>query len=72
MNEKIESALNEIRPMLARHLGNVEFVSFDEGIVKVRFLGTCQGCPLSTLTLKAGIESVLREKVPEVQAVETV
>jgi Fe-S cluster biogenesis protein NfuA len=72
MQEQIEKALEEVRPMLARHLGNVEFVSFEEGVVKVRFLGTCQGCPLSTLTLKAGIESVLREKVEGVVAVEAV
>lgn len=72
MNDQIEKALEEIRPMLARHLGGVEFVSFENDIVKVRFLGTCRRCPLSTLTLKAGIESVLREKVPEVQAIEAV
>lgn len=72
MNDQIEKALEEIKPMLARHLGSVEFVSFDDGIVKVRFLGTCHGCPLSTLTLKAGIESVLKEKVEGVTAVEAV
>lgn len=69
---EIHAALEEVRPMLARHLGGVEFVSFENGIVKVRFLGTCKGCPLSILTLKAGIESVLCEKVPEVQRVEAV
>lgn len=69
---QIQTALEEVRPMLARHLGSVEFVSFDDGIVKVRFLGTCHGCPLSTLTLKAGIESVLKEKVEGVRGVEAV
>lgn len=72
MRERIEQALEEIRPTLARHLGGVEFVSFENGVVKVRFVGTCLGCPLSTLTLKAGIESALREKVPEVRGVEAV
>lgn len=72
MREQIEKALEEVRPMLARHLGSVEFVSFEDGIVRVRFLGTCRGCPLSTLTLKAGIESVLKEKVEGVTAVEAV
>lgn len=72
MQDQIEKALEEVKPMLARHLGSVEFVSFDDGIVKVRFLGTCQGCPLSTLTLKAGIESVLKEKVEGVRGVEAV
>ena len=72
MNEQIEKTLNEIRPMLAMHRGNVEFVSFENGIVSVRLLGTCHGCPLSTLTLKAGIESILKEKVPGVERVEAV
>lgn len=70
--EKIEQALEEIRPMLARHLGNIEFVKFEEGVVYVRFLGTCHGCPLSQLTLKAGVEEVLKSKVPEVASVEAV
>lgn len=71
-NEKIEAALVEIRPMLAAHLGNVEFVKFEEGIAYVRLLGTCHGCSLSQLTLKAGIEEIIRERVPEVLSVEAV
>ncbi len=72
MQQQIEKALEEIRPMLARHLGNIEFVKFEEGVVYVKFLGTCQGCPLSQLTLKAGVEEVLKAKVKEVQRVEAV
>ncbi len=72
MIEQIEKALEEIRPMLARHLGNIEFVKFEEGVAYVRFLGTCHGCPLSQLTLKAGVEEVLRSKIPEVARVEAV
>jgi Fe-S cluster biogenesis protein NfuA len=72
MHDKIENALNEIRPMLARHLGNIEFVKFEDGVVYVRFLGTCQGCPLSQLTLKAGVEEVLKAKLKEVERVEAV
>ena len=72
MQEQIEKTLEEIRPMLARHLGNIEFVKFEEGVVYVRFLGTCQGCPLSQLTLKAGVEEMLKSKIKEVDRVEAV
>ncbi len=72
MLERIEKALNEVRPMLAKHLGNIEFVKFEQGIVYVKFLGTCQGCPLSQLTLKAGVEEMLKLKVPEVRSVEAI
>jgi len=72
MREEIEKTLEEIRPMLALHAGNIEFIGFAEGVVKVRFLGTCRGCPLSQLTLKAGVEELLKAKVPGVQAVEAV
>ena len=68
----IEKVLNEIRPMLARHLGNVEFVNFENGVVYVRMLGTCNGCPLSRLTLRAGIEGLLKEKVEGVERVEAI
>lgn len=72
MIEQIEKALHEIRPMLARHLGNIEFVKFEDGVVYVRFLGTCQGCPLSQLTLKAGVEELIKAKIAGVERVEAV
>lgn len=72
MQEKIETALEEIRPMLARHLGNIEFVRYDAGIAYVRFLGTCHGCPLSQLTLKAGVEELMKTRIPEISAVEAI
>ena len=72
MTDKIEKVLEEIRPMLALHAGNIEFVGFHEGVARVRLLGTCHGCPLSQLTLKAGVEELLKEKVPGVEAVEAV
>lgn len=68
----IRKTLEEVRPMLALHAGDIEFVGVDEGVVKVRLLGTCRGCPLSNLTLKTGIEELLKEKVPGVKAVEAV
>lgn len=58
--------------MLARHLGNIEFIKFEEGTVYVRLLGTCRGCPLSQLTLKAGVEELLKSKISEVTGVEAV
>lgn len=72
MREKVESALAEIRPMLAQHLGDIEFVKLENGIVYVKMLGMCDGCPLSTLTLKGGIEELLKMRVPSVQGVEAV
>lgn len=58
--------------MLALHAGNIELVAVEDGIVKVRLLGTCRGCPLSELTLKAGVEELLKERVPAVKAVQSV
>jgi Fe-S cluster biogenesis protein NfuA len=70
MKEKVEKVLDEIRPMLIRDGGNVELVSVEGGVVKVRLQGACAGCPMSQMTLKNGIEKVLKDKIPEVTAVE--
>ncbi len=72
MRERIEAALQEIRPYIAQHLGDIEFVKFEAGTVYVRMLGTCTHCPLSQLTLKAGVEQLLRNRVPEVEKVESI
>lgn len=72
MKEEIEQALEEIRPKLALHAGGIEFVRLEDGVVKVRLLGTCHGCPLAKLTLKAGVEELLKERVPDIKAVEAV
>ena len=73
MHQHIEEILDkEIRPMLAMHRGNLDLVSFKDGVVSVRLLGTCKGCPLSDLTLKAGIEEILTKKVPGVTRVDAV
>lgn len=70
---KIREVLEkEVKPMLKMHLGSLDFVGFEKGVVSVRFQGTCKGCPLSNLTLKAGIESILKEKIPAVEKVEAV
>ena len=72
MSIAIENALQEIRPYIAQHLGDIEFVKFEEGTVYVRMLGTCTHCPLSQLTLKAGVEALLKERVDGVESVEAI
>jgi Fe-S cluster biogenesis protein NfuA len=72
--DRIEKTLDTLRPYIASHRGHVEVVDFDEsgGVLLVRLGGTCHGCAASTVTLKQGIESRLREAVPEVKHVEAV
>ena len=72
VDTRIQNALEELRPYLAQHLGDIAFVKFEQGTVFVKMLGTCDGCPLSQLTLKAGVEELLRERVGEVERVEAV
>ncbi len=73
LKKKVETTLASIRPYLQADGGDVELVDVnEEGIVSVRLTGACGGCPMSTMTLKMGIERTLREQVPEVQSVETV
>ncbi|MFC2027547.1 NifU family protein [Chloroflexota bacterium] len=69
MNEKVEEALNEIRPALQADGGGVDLISVVDGIVSVKLTGACGGCPMSTMTLKMGIERVLKEKIPEIKEV---
>ena len=70
MKEKVEAALNKIRPALIADGGNVELVEVDDkGVVKVRLTGACGGCPMSQMTLKMGIERILKKEVPEVKVV---
>ena len=73
MREKVEKALEEIRPTLQADGGNVELVDItDDGIVKVRLTGACGNCPMSTYTLKMVIEQKLKEAISEVKEVEQV
>jgi Fe-S cluster biogenesis protein NfuA len=73
LREKIEQALNRIRPALQADGGNVELVDVTpEGVVKVKLTGACGGCPMSQMTLKMGVERVLREAVPEIKEVVSV
>ena len=72
MKEKVSEVIEKIRPMLQRDGGDVELVDVDGGVVKVRLQGACAGCPMSQMTLKNGIERVLKEAIPEVESVENV
>jgi Fe-S cluster biogenesis protein NfuA len=69
MREKVEAVLNQIRPNLVRDGGDVELVDVTDGIVKVRLTGACGGCPMASMTLKHGVERMLKEQVPEVKEV---
>lgn len=70
MKERIEGALNKIRPALMADGGNVELIGVEsDGTVKVKLTGACGGCPMSQMTLKQGVERVIKEEVPEVKEV---
>ncbi len=69
MREKIEAALEQIRPALLADGGDVQLVDVNNGVVKVKLTGACGGCPMATITLRQGIERVLKEQVPEVKEV---
>ena len=69
MQDKVEEVLDKVRPILVRDGGNVELVEVIDGTVKVKLVGACAGCPLSTITLKNGIERILKQEIPEVKEV---
>ncbi|MBF0418121.1 MAG: NifU family protein [Magnetococcales bacterium] len=73
MREKVQTVLDEIRPMLQRDGGDVELVEITpDNIVNVRLRGACGTCPGAIMTLKGGIERVMKQRIPEVVAVESV
>lgn len=69
MQDKVEEVLAKVRPILVRDGGNVELVEVIDGTVKVKLVGACAGCPMSTMTLKNGIERILKQEIPEVKKV---
>ena len=69
MREQVEAVLDKIRPSLVADGGNVELVDVNDGVVKLKLTGACAGCPMSTLTLKNGIERILKQEIPEVKEV---
>jgi Fe-S cluster biogenesis protein NfuA len=72
MRENVEKVLQKIRPSLQADGGDIELVDIQDGVVKVKLTGACGGCPMSQMTLKMGVERVLKEEVPEVKGVEAV
>ncbi len=72
VQKRVEKALEEIRPNIQADGGDVKLISVDKGVVKVKLQGHCVGCPMSALTLKQGIESHIKQRVPEIVKVENV
>jgi len=72
MENKVKEALEEIKPKIQADGGDIELVGIENGIVKVRLKGACVGCPMSALTLKQGVERLIKQKIPEVKSVEAV
>jgi len=69
MREKVEAALEQVRPALLADGGNVQLIDVKDGVVTLRLTGACGGCPMASMTLRNGIERVLKEQVPEVKEV---
>ena len=72
MREKVEKAIEKIRPLLQRDGGDIELVDIADGVVKVRLKGACGCCPMSQVTLKEGVEKALKKDIPEIVSVEAV
>jgi Fe-S cluster biogenesis protein NfuA len=72
MREQVEAAINKVRPALQADGGDVELVSVEDGVVQVRLVGACNGCPMATMTLRDGIERVIMEEVPGVKEIVSV
>ena len=71
--KKVENVIDQIRPYLQADGGNIRFVEITEdNIVNVELLGACGSCPMSTMTLKAGVEAAMRKAIPEIKAVEAI
>ena len=72
MRDRVEQVINRIRPAVQMDGGDIELVAVDNGLVKLRLVGACSGCPSSMMTLKMGIERAIRAEVPEITGVEAV
>jgi len=69
MREKVEAILDKIRPSLVADGGDVELIDVNDGVVILRLTGACVGCPMSTMTLKQGIERILKQEIPQIKEV---
>ena len=72
VSERVKEALKQVRPQLQADGGDIEYVGFNNGIVKVKLKGSCSGCPMSAMTLQWGVENFLKKRIPEVTKVEAV
>jgi Fe-S cluster biogenesis protein NfuA len=72
MQDEVETVLDTLRPSLMADGGNVELVDIDDGVVKLRLVGSCSSCSSSTMTLKMGIERALKKAIPMVRCIEAV
>ena len=72
MRERVEAVINRIRPAVQMDGGDIELVDVVDGVVRLRLVGACHGCPSSTMTLKMGIERAIRAEVPEITGVEAI
>jgi Fe-S cluster biogenesis protein NfuA len=69
MKERVAEVIEQIRPMLQRDGGDIQLLDVVDGVVKVKLTGACGSCPMSTMTLKMGVESALKKEIPEVKEV---
>ena len=69
---RVQKVIDELRPNLQADGGDIELQGVDNGVVKVKLKGACAGCPMSTMTIKWGVENLLKKKVPEVVRVDTI
>jgi|TARA_Y100000310_G_scaffold252281_1_gene258966 Fe-S cluster biogenesis protein NfuA len=69
MREEVEKVLEEVRPLLKSDGGDVELVDVVDGVVKVKLVGACMGCQMSSVTLKNGIERIIKQELPEIKEV---
>jgi Fe-S cluster biogenesis protein NfuA len=72
IQKRVQGALNEIRPQIQADGGDVELVSIEKQTVKIRLTGHCAGCPMAAMTLKNGVEALIKQRVPQIQKVEAV
>jgi Fe-S cluster biogenesis protein NfuA len=70
LKTRVRQALEKVRPYLRSHGGNVELLAVEEGVVRLRMVGSCEGCPSSAMTLKLAIEAAIHEMAPDVAAIE--
>lgn len=72
MRDRVEQVINRIRPAVQMDGGDIELIDVVDGLVKLRLVGSCSGCPSSTMTLQMGIERAIRAEVPEIKGVEAI